>query len=122
MLVESHKRDWLDTWCSKLMKRYETESALFPLQAKQLTRDRFMKGFNDEMSSYSWEGWRWNSSTLQYKRSNGVQGKAVKAEDFAKAEEAEKTERKKRLADFEESHDQAERAKRHKDDGNAGDV
>ena len=122
MLVETHRREWLDTLCSKLMKCYENESTLFPLQAKQLTRDRFMNRFNDEMSKGSWEGWRWNSSSLQYKRSNGVQGKAVKAEDLAKAEEAEKIERKKRLVDFEESQDQAKRTKRHKDDGNAGDA
>ena len=124
MLVYSHRHYWLDPVCEKVMEKYREEVALFPLQCKQLATDRFIKQFNQKMKSLcNVAGWRWNASTLQWKRRNNSTGKAVKASDHKKRLESEKEDRKRKLVDYEETLDQAERSKekqkRHKNDASS---
>ena len=72
------------------------------------------------MNTYRIAGWRWNKSTLQWKRTNNSTGKAVKASDHL---ESEKEERKRKIVDYENNVDQAERSnekqKRQKNDASS---
>ena len=120
MLVYSHRHLWLDSVCEEVMEKYRQEVTLFPLQCKQLAAERFIKQFHDKMNTHAFAGWRWNKKTLQWQRRNNSTGKAVKASDHL---ESEKEERKRKIVDYENNVDQAERSnekqKRQKNDASS---